>query len=169
MSKKIIIKKPKKNKIGLIPFNNCLLSNNMIELKMTNIFLKKNKYFVTFDKKQNIDQEKQIINYMDENYNLKINDKDIYYFGLRGNVMIYTIMIKNKKDLCDGILNDYSQHDKYSWKTFFNINFENNSHNKEELEKNIFNSLYYLISEKKKQKITFEEIIFHVLNTYKKN
>merc|ERR1711988_197698 len=116
MSKKIIIKKPKKNKIGLIPFNNCLLSNNMIELKMTNIFIKENKYFVTFDKKQNIDQEKQIINYMDENYNLKINDKDIYYFGLRGNVMIYTIMIKNKKDLCDGILNDCSQHDKYSWK-----------------------------------------------------
>jgi hypothetical protein len=172
MSKKIILTKPKITQIGLIPFNNSLLSNDTMKLNMTNIFLKKNKYFFTIDKNKSIDDKIQIINFVDENYNLKINADDIYYIGLRGNVMIYSIMIKNKKDLCDGILYDYTDYDKYSWKTFFDVNFENNSNNYEGILKNKKYNLHMnhcLISENKKQRLTIEELYSCLKNHIKIN
>ena len=86
--------------------------------------------------------------------------------------MIYSIMIKNKKDLCDGILNDYTDYDKYSWKTFFDVNFENNSNNYEGILKNKKYNLHMnhcLISENKKQRLTIEELYSCLKNHIKIN
>ena len=153
MSKKVVIKKPKRTQIGII--------NDNMKLNMTNIFLKKNKYFSTINRENEIDDKKQIVDYINKNYDLKIIDKNINYVGLKGNVMIYSIFIDNKKDLCDGNLNDYSNSNNYSWKTFFDINFDNNSNNYEDILKNKKYNLHIsksFISENKKQRITLEEL-----------
>lgn len=165
----IVIKKPKENIIGLIPFNNELLSNDNMQLNMTNIFLKKNKYFSTIDKKKNIDEKLQIIDYMNTKYDLHISENNIYYIGLRGNVVIYSIFIENKKDLNQGNLNDYSNYNEYSWKTFFDINFDNNLNNYEENVNKKYNLHYnhFIISENKKQKISIEELYYFLKKQYK--
>ena len=170
MSKQVIIKKPKRNQIGIIPINKTLLSNNNMKLNMTNIFLKKSKYFLTLDRYNNIDDKKQVINYINEHYDSKINEKNINYVGLKGNVMIYSIFIDNKKDLCNGNLNDYSNSNDYSWKTFFDINFDNNSNNSNNYEDILKNKKYNLhisksfISEHKKQRLSLEELYFSLKN-----
>ena len=61
---------------------------------MTNIFLKKNKYFITLNKDKEKDENTQITDYFKKTYKVKINDKNIYYYGLKGNVMIYLVKIK---------------------------------------------------------------------------
>lgn len=161
MSKVITIKKPKRNRIGIVPFNIDLLSNDNMCLNMTNIFLKKNKYFITINRDKEKDEKTQITDYFKKTYKVKINDKNIYYYGLKGNVIIYLVKIKDKNNVNKGDLSDFSNQNNYSWKTFFDVNFEENN----KMYENILNNKKYnlhvnkfLISEEKKQKILLEDL-----------
>ena len=158
----VTIKKPIKNKIGIIPFNTDKLSNDLMDLDMTNFFLKESKYFTTFEKKISINENQQIIDYLKKTYKIKINEQNIHYYGSKGNVMIYLIKIKNKNNINEGRLSDLTPKKEYSWKIFYNINFEKN----DKIYDNILDNKYNLhvnnslISEKKKTKNFIRRIIY---------
>lgn len=158
----IIINKPKKKFIGIIPVNNTLLSNNDSYLNITKIFLKKNRYFLTFERDKDTKETEQIYNYFNTNYSLKIDEKSISYYGLRGNVMVYIINFTDINHLQNGLSSDISKYADYSWKTYFNINFEKN-------ENDIQHNLHLnnnLISEDKKQKITIRELYQNIFEIF---
>jgi len=75
--------------------------------------------------------------------------------------MIYLVKIKDINNINKGNLNDFSNQNNYSWKTFFDVNFEEN----DKMYENILNNKKYnlhinklLISEEKKQKIALEDL-----------
>ena len=149
---KIIIKKPKNSIIGVIPINQQLLSNNDVTLKLNYLFLKKNKYFLSFEKNKN-PVKTQIKDFFKDEFLCDISDKNINYFGKKGNILVYIVNFDNIEKLCGGNLNDY-HNQNYSWKPFYNINVEkDNSNNNDDY--NVYLDKL-LISEKKKTKSKLE-------------
>ena len=107
---------------------------------------------------------------MKTNYDLKTDLSNIYYIGLRGNIMIYSIKIDDKKNINQGVLNDYSNND-YSWKTYFDFNLINDLNIYDNILKNDKYNLhlkYFFVSENKKQRISIKEI-YSFFKTIQKN
>lgn len=153
MTETIILKRHKIINIGVIPINLKRKYNDNINFDILNIFLKKEKYFICFEKK-GIDYKQQIKDFFNEKYNLEIEIDDIIYFCNKKNMSLFIINFNIIDTLNKGLMNDLEYKNEYVWKTFFYSNFINNS------QQNYSNiHLQKIITpEQKKQRINIEEL-----------
>ena len=158
----VTIKKPKSNIIGIIPFNKKTIDNENVKLNMDHFLLKKGKYFMCFDKNQQ-PLQKQIKDFVLNEYNIEIDNSQINYFGKKGNVLVFIINIDNLNKINKGSLSDYSDNNIYSWKRFYYINFNKGNNKNRNYNIHLSN---VLLSEKKKQKIYLDEI-YNFTNEFK--
>ena len=157
MTETIILKRPKITNIGVIPIHLKRKYNDNISFDILNVFLKKEKYFISFEKKE-MDYKQQIKDFFNENYNLEIKIDNVIYFCNKKNISLFILDLDFINSLNKGSMNDFEYKNDYVWKTFFNTNFINNpqqNYSNIHLQKKI-------VTEQKKHRIYIEELYYFI-------